>query len=394
MKFILPTNVEYIISEMERAGYRAHIVGGSVRDFLLGKTPDDYDITTDATPDETKAVFSNHRTVDTGIKHGTVSLILDGKPYEITTYRVDGEYKDSRHPESVFFTKKIEDDLARRDFTVNAMAYSPSDEIIDPFGGCDDLKKGIIRAVGCPSVRFTEDALRILRGIRFSAVLGFEIEEETAIALRNKSSLLNNVSAERIYIELRKTISAPYAYSVITSYFDVILCVIPSLKRLTLPDAEMFLKADYTSRLLSIFHLSVDSPAIAFEKFCRHLHTDNHIREIGCSVLKGVGKFDLANEISLTHALRQLDLEATEELVKLEILLGRAEDSALALLKKLIEEGVCYRISDLAVDGGDMLTLGLSGREIGEMLSRLLEAVIDKKVDNEREKLMIFAKIK
>ena len=207
MRFNLPSHVEYILATLEAAGYHAHIVGGSVRDLLLGKNPDDFDITTSALPEETKAVFSDKRTVDTGIKHGTVSLILDGKPYEITTYRLDGEYKDSRHPEAVYFTKNIVEDLSRRDFTVNAMAYNPTTGLVDPFGGRDDLKLGIIRAVGDPYVRFNEDALRILRGIRFSSVLGFKIEDKTSKAIREKRQLLSKVSAERIYVELKKMLS-------------------------------------------------------------------------------------------------------------------------------------------------------------------------------------------
>ena len=206
MNFPLPKTVEYIISTLEGAGYRADVVGGSVRDFLLGKTPSDYDITTDATPDMTKEVFRHERTIDTGIKHGTVGLYLDGEVYEITTHRVDGEYKDSRHPESVSFTTDIKEDLARRDFTVNAMAFSPRFGITDPFGGREDLENQIIRAVGDPTLRFTEDALRILRAVRFASVLGFEIEEKTALALGEKADLLKNVSPERIWVELKKNI--------------------------------------------------------------------------------------------------------------------------------------------------------------------------------------------
>lgn len=391
MRFTLPSNVEYIISTMEKSGYRAHIVGGSVRDFLLGKAPDDFDITTDATPDETKRVFSDHRTVDTGIKHGTVSLILDGKPYEITTYRVDGEYKDSRHPENVSFTRKIEEDLARRDFTVNAMAYSPREGIIDPFGGRSDLESRIIRAVGEPDLRFSEDALRILRGIRFSATLGFEIEAETDRALREKAHLLKNVSAERIYIELRKTISAAYAYEVIEKYSDILSDVTATLDKIKLPDRERFTKADYVTRLLSIFALSSDTPADSFEKTCRHLHTDNHIRELGCAVLANMESFDFNSDIALTYALRKLGSEATEELVKLEILLGKADETSLAMLEKLLADGACYRICDLVIGGSDLIALGFSGREIGSLLEIMLDMVINKKLPNVSEKLINFA---
>lgn len=392
MSFFIPENVKYLLSSLESRGYRADIVGGSVRDLLLGKTPDDYDITTSATPDETKAVFADERTVDTGIKHGTVSIILEGRAYEITTYRVDGEYKDSRHPETVSFTRNIEEDLARRDFTVNAIAYSPVYGITDPFGGRGDLERGIIRAVGDPDLRFSEDALRILRGIRFSAVLGFGIEEKTAAALRERKSLLKNVSAERIYVELRKMISASYAYGVINEYSDVITLVIPSLDRIILPDEGLFAEADYTARLLSMFYLSADEPASAFDKACTALRTDAHIRELGREVLLAVGKFDLADEISLTHALRELGEEKLEALLRLEILLGRAKSEVLSAFKELLSSGVCYRISQLKVDGRDMMSLGLCGKQIGEVLESLLSAVIDRHAENQKETLLVLAK--
>ena len=223
----LPQNVEYILEKLEKNGYRADIVGGPVRDFLLGKIPDDYDITTSASPEETKLVFSDLRTVDTGIKHGTVSIILDGEQYEVTTYRIDGEYKDSRHPETVTFTRNIEEDLRRRDFTMNAIAYSPRHGITDPYGGREDTAAGIIRAVGEPRLRFTEDALRILRGVRFAATLGFEVEKDTGCAMLETRHLLKNVSVERIYVELKKMISGKYSYDVLSCFSDIILDVIP-----------------------------------------------------------------------------------------------------------------------------------------------------------------------
>ena len=165
----LPENVMLIIERLGARGYRADVVGGPVRDFLLGKTPSDFDLTTDALPEQIKAAFSDLRTVDTGIKHGTVSVIIGGEQYEITTYRIDGEYTDSRHPDSVTFTPDITEDLRRRDFTMNAIAYNPRAGITDPFGGREDVARGVIRAVGEPRLRFTEDALRILRGVRFRA---------------------------------------------------------------------------------------------------------------------------------------------------------------------------------------------------------------------------------
>ena len=312
MRFNLPSHVEYILATLEAAGYHAHIVGGSVRDLLLGKNPDDFDITTSALPEETKAVFSDKRTVDTGIKHGTVSLILDGKPYEITTYRLDGEYKDSRHPEAVYFTKNIVEDLSRRDFTVNAMAYNPTTGLVDPFGGRDDLKLGIIRAVGDPYVRFNEDALRILRGIRFSSVLGFKIEDKTSKAIREKRQLLSKVSAERIYVELKKMLSGIDSYSVVLNYPEVITQVLPMLDEVRLPDIELFSSADYRSRILSLFYLSTDNPTTDFDLACHSLRTDTHFRKLGVSALFSVGKYDLSTELGLTRLLRVGDISVAE----------------------------------------------------------------------------------
>ncbi|MBQ8302872.1 MAG: hypothetical protein IJX97_04945 [Clostridia bacterium] len=392
MDFILPKNVKYVIDKLGQGGYRADVVGGSVRDILLGKEPDDYDITTNALPEQTKFVFSADRTVDTGIKHGTVSIILDGSPYEVTTYRIDGDYKDSRHPESVSFTTDIEKDLARRDFTVNAMAFSPEFGLTDPFGGRRDLEGKIIRAVGDPALRFGEDALRILRALRFSATLGFDIEENTAAALRDKKHLLKNVSAERIYTELRKMISAPYAYSVVDGYSDVILAVIPSLDRILLPREELFVNADYVCRLLSVFYLSSADPTGAFYDACTALRTDSHIRDIGLRALSAVGRYDLLDEISLCLLLRDFGIEVASCLVGLEVLLGNVDKKSVPLLQKVIDSGACYRLSDLAVGGEDMKSIGISGKDIGNTLNELLTAVIDRRLPNEREELIALAK--
>ena len=200
----LPLPVSYIISSLNRAGFEAYIVGGCVRDYLLGKPPKDWDITTSALPEQVKAIFPH--TYDTGIEHGTVTVLVDKTGYEVTTYRIDGEYKDNRHPESVVFTNKLTGDLARRDFTMNAIAYNDSEGFVDEFGGIEDLRKGLIRAVRNPSERFREDALRMMRALRFSAQLGFEIEENTRLAIRENAGLIKNISRERIRDELIKLI--------------------------------------------------------------------------------------------------------------------------------------------------------------------------------------------
>lgn len=202
MKIEVPSDVEYIIGRLIEQGHEAYIVGGCVRDAILGKIPEDWDITTSAKPLEVKELF--RRTIDTGIQHGTVTIMLESQGYEVTTYRIDGEYEDNRRPKSVEFTPNLIEDLKRRDFTINAMAYNQKDGLIDCFHGLEDLKVGVIRCVGDANSRFEEDALRILRGVRFSAQLGFEIEEKTKEAIRDKVKLLNNISAERIRVELDK----------------------------------------------------------------------------------------------------------------------------------------------------------------------------------------------
>ena len=392
MNITLPKTVEYILSELEAAGYRADIVGGSVRDFLLGKAPGDYDITTSALPEEVKAVFPTERTIDTGIKHGTVTLLLDGTPFEITTYRFDGEYNDSRHPSSVSFTRRIEDDLMRRDFTVNAMAYSCRHGLTDLYGGREDIEKRLIRAVGDPDVRFSEDALRILRAVRFAATLGFEVEKSTAEAAFRNMHLLSNVSAERIYIEWKKMLSGDFAYPVLRDFSGLIEAIIPELPPLTMPDEKRFGKASYLSRMFSLFALSRENPAVAFESAARRLRVDNNTRTLGVSLLSSLGKFDLDSDKGITYALNNIGEIATRELINLEILLGNTDLTALSRLDTLLSLGTAYRISDLAVNGNDLIALGVSGREIGALLDLLLACVIEGSVENERGALLSLVK--
>ncbi|MBP3402198.1 MAG: CCA tRNA nucleotidyltransferase [Clostridia bacterium] len=392
MRINLPAKVEYILSALESAGYRADIVGGSVRDFLLGKQPGDYDITTSALPEEVKEVFAKERTVDTGIKHGTVTLVLDGIPYEITTYRFDGEYNDSRHPSSVSFTRRIEDDLMRRDFTVNAMAYSARHGLTDLYGGREDLANRLIRAVGDPDTRFSEDALRILRAVRFAAVLGFDIEKNTAAAISRNMHLLVNVSAERIYIEWRKMLSGDFAYTILCDFSSVFGEIIPELSSLTLPEESLFSEAGYMARMLSLFALSSTTPAESYRSAATGLRMDNSTRDLGISVLSSLDKFDLASDRGITLALKEIGESAARELIALEILLKKATKNTLGRLESLLSKGVVYRLSDLAVNGTDLSKLGIKGREIGSMLDRLLIAVIEGEVPNEHSSLLDYAR--
>ena len=215
-RIVLPEKVKYIIETITKAGYEAYAVGGCVRDCLLGRRPDDWDITTSASPWQVKALF--RRTIDTGIKHGTVTVMLEEEGFEVTTYRIDGEYADSRHPSEVIFTPNLLEDLRRRDFTINAMAYNETGGLVDEFGGMDDIKRQMIRCVGSPKERFGEDALRMMRAVRFSAQLGYRIEEETASSIRRLAPNLKNISAERIQAELTKLVTSGHPEYLETAY--------------------------------------------------------------------------------------------------------------------------------------------------------------------------------
>ncbi len=387
----LNESVKFIISRLEENGHRADIVGGPVRDFLRGVIPHDYDITTSATPDEIKSAFSNCKTVDTGIKHGTVTVVLDKEPYEITTYRIDGDYLDSRHPESVSFTKNIAEDLARRDFTVNAISFNPRDGITDLYGGREDIEKKIIRAVGDPEKRFSEDALRILRGLRFSATLGFEIEEKTAEALRNKSCLLKNISAERIYTEWKKLLSGDFAYDVIKEFSDVIAVFIPELENLKLPEKTRFAK-EFLIREAQIFALSSKTPDTDFESAMLRLKTDTATRTLGIKILENTGKYTLNTLGDAGIMLMHLGKEAALATAELDIALGKSNEEEKALIEEYIDKKLPYRLADLAVSGEDITALGIKGKQIGDTLALLLSLVAAGKLLNDKNILIEYVK--
>lgn len=230
LKILCPDFVNTALALLSEGGFDAFVVGGCVRDAVMGRTPNDWDMTTSSSPEETMAVFKDFRTVPTGLKHGTVTVIINGEPLEITTMRIDGQYSDSRRPDSVEFTSDISKDLCRRDFTVNAMAYSPRSGIVDPFGGLHDIKNGIIRCVGEADARFGEDALRIIRALRFASVLGFEIAGETAQSIKNNYPLLGEIAKERIRVELIKLLQGKNVEKILTEYKEIIFYIIPELK--------------------------------------------------------------------------------------------------------------------------------------------------------------------
>lgn len=388
----LPNGAIYIIDRLFSFGERADVVGGCVRDHIMCRTSGDYDITTSATPDKVSEIFSDARIINTGIKHGTVTIVLDDGSYEVTTYRLDGEYLDNRHPTEVIFTEDLSLDLQRRDFTINAMCYNPRDGFTDIYGGIDDINLGIVRAVGNPEERFTEDALRIMRALRFSAVLNFRLEEKTERAARRLRKLLDNVSRERIYVEVKKLIHGDGAYRVLRDYGDILVAAIPALSAISLPDERRFLDADDTARLLSIFYLSADNPKESFVRAMHSLKTDNAIRELGAKVLDN---YLLEPLLTVRDALRLLAIVGEEpalEVIRLGILLGDQTEEALDILRSAIEARLPYRIADLKIDGKALMSLGAKGKEIGLVLSRLIEAVIEGECQNTENDLISLAK--
>ncbi len=391
VKINVPHRVAVLLDRLRKSGHRADIVGGCVRDSMLGKTPNDYDITTSATPEQMKQAFFDMHVIETGIKHGTVTVMLGREPYEITTYRVDGEYTDGRHPDSVTFTDALSDDLARRDFTVNAMAYNPIDGLTDLYGGADDIDARTIRAVGDAERRFSEDALRIIRALRFASVLNFQIEPSTAAAIFKKRELLSGISRERIFAEWTRLIGGESAYGILKEYREVIAEVIPQLSKMHLPREELFLSASAEARELSLFS-KYEMPSLEYDSAMRGLRADNKRRLRGISVL---GALDLPHdtEPALLRILRDVGEESALLLIELKILLGTASENDRARLISVTESGACHELSELAVNGYDMRALGLVGKEIGAMLGELLSLVIDGKLPNEREALLDKARI-
>ena len=382
--FFLPEDVRWILNKMQSAGFRADIVGGPVRDMIRGVEPYDFDITTSATPEETKSVFRGERIIETGIKHGTVALIKNGEQYEITTYRIDGEYEDSRHPKSVSFTTRIEDDLARRDFTVNAIAYSEEHGITDPFFGKTDIEKKIIRTVGKAEDRFDEDALRIIRGIRFASTLGFSIEEKTKAAMLSKAHLLSNISKERIFTEWKKLIDGECAVSVLAEFKEVTDVFFPEVKVPENINIDAFYSASLLAKHISLF---VSAGEEKYQSAMCRMKTDRATSDIGKTVIRSVGKYK-NDDISLAYMLRDLGFESAKILLECEKILGLENESKIEKLINVAESGVPYKLSMLAINGSDLMKQGLIGDAIGKTLHELQELVISGQLKNEKEQLI------
>ncbi|MBO5879165.1 MAG: CCA tRNA nucleotidyltransferase [Clostridia bacterium] len=384
----LPSGAEFIIKRLEENGKAGHIVGGSVRDFLLSKNAVDYDITTNATPDEMKTIFFDQKTIETGIKHGTLTVIADEMPYEVTTYRVDGEYENHRRPKSVSFTSSLYEDLARRDFTMNAIAYNENDGFIDKFDGISDIENKIIRAVGIPEIRFEEDALRILRAIRFSATLGFEIEECTSRAAFSKAHLLRSVSAERIYTEWKKLLSGMYSYDVIEKY-KVIISEYIIGENLPVLDKKRFLDTNPNVRELAFFAATGESAAARFADFCGRMKTDSKTKRIGVSALECLN-MPIDSEADMNLLVIKAGAESSILAVELKILLFGENVEKRERLTAVLNSDAPFSVKELQICGDDAAALGYRGKKIGEILNQTLISVAKGEIKNDREALLRF----
>lgn len=398
MKIILPDDVRYIIEKLTEKGYEAYAVGGCVRDSILCRVPGDWDITTSAKPEEVKEIF--RRTIDTGIEHGTVTVMIGHTGYEVTTYRVDGEYEDSRHPKNVEFTASLKEDLKRRDFTINAMAYNDNKGMVDLFDGTGDLQRHLIRCVGNPSERFTEDALRMLRAVRFSAQLGFDIEENTCEAVKELAPTITKISKERIHTELGKTLLSDNpdyinkAYElgitkIVFPVYDKISDKVTALRMLKKTEPKLYF------RYASILMEATEKEAAAM---LRELKLDNDtIGRTACLV-----KYHLMsitdNEVEVRRFVNAVGLSQVEDILNFEYqyydTVGNDDKKQQIihmqeLIKMITDRGDCIDMKGLAIKGSDLIKKGVApGKEMGEMLKKCLELVLEHPECNTREILL------
>ncbi len=431
----LPENVKYIITTLENAGYEGYAVGGCVRDTVLGRNPDDWDITTSASPQQAKQLFA--KTIDTGIQHGTITVLLGKETYEVTTYRIDGEYEDSRHPKEVIFTSNLLEDLKRRDFTINAMAYNDRSGMVDAFGGMEDLKNGLIRCVGNPRERFTEDALRMMRAVRFSGQLGYTIEKETAEAVTELAPTLEKISAERICTELTKLMVSDNPDYLKKAYemgmTDVFLPEFNETMVTTqnhphhcysvgehILHSLTMVRKDKLLRFAMLFHdmgkpLTKTTDENGIDHFYGHAA---HSAEIADRVMKRL-RFDNDTRRKVVTLVKYHDLKigltpkqvrkaivtVGEELFPLLLEVKRGDFLAQSMYMReekeaelaelfriyaqILEEKNCISLKDLAITGSDLIQAGMKpGKEIGEVLEYLFETVLDNPEDNTKEILL------
>jgi tRNA nucleotidyltransferase (CCA-adding enzyme) len=439
MATMIPAAVLDALALLQNGGYDAYLVGGCVRSLLLGVEPKDYDLATSAEPDAVLQLFHDYKTIPVGLQHGTVLVIIGGLPIEITTFRVDGSYTDARRPDQVWFTGRLEDDLSRRDLTINAMAWAPDpacpdrfdpEHVIDPFGGRADLAAGRIRCVGAASARLREDALRILRALRFAAVLGFHLETQTAAALRQLAPMLRQIAAERIMSEFSALICGIQAGPVLAEYWDVWSVFIPELQPMRAYGAAaatgLDLAAQAAQRVagvapvldlrLAALLLDVGKPVAGPDhqrtgaelagRILTRLRSDSATRDrvvrliqmsdtLPEPTLQAVRRWLYRQTLPLAVdlcALKKADILAGPEDARQERLLQLGQVSA--LIDRIVTAGLCYQLSDLAVDGQDLIQSGLPrGRKVGQTLAFLLDQVIDGRLANEKQALLAAAQL-
>lgn len=380
----LPQPVNTIITTLETHGFAAYAVGGCVRDLYMGKTPNDYDICTAAMPDKIKEIFKNDRLVLTGEKHGTVTLLKDGSTYEITSFRSDGAYSDARRPDKVCFGVSIENDLARRDFTVNAMAFSEMRGTVDIFGSRADIASKTLRCVGNPEARFSEDALRILRLARFCAQLGFTPENETLSAAKKLATLLKNVSNERICAELSRLLLSEFSADAMIICADIFKAIFGSF------DTEKWQKsAEYINnspQQLSI-RLALLSTAVGTD-FLHTFRFDKATSQTAALISKALFTPLADDEISVLHALNKYGKKNLSLIIAAKSAAGIDIKSVKTQVDNQLSQNACFSLKQLSVNGNDALAAGIKGEKIGEALSILLEKVITSKIKNDRTILL------
>ena len=436
MTLNIPSKAKTIITLLENAGFEAFCVGGAVRDSIMGLNPTDWDITTSASPEDTVMVFKDYKTVDTGLKHGTLTVVIDKTPFEVTTYRVDGDYNDNRHPENVHFTKKLSDDLSRRDFTVNALAYNDKTGLVDLYGGQEDIYNSIIKTVGNPSARFQEDGLRIMRALRFASVLGFAIESETAKAIHDNKDLLKNISAERLAVELSKLVCGKNAFNILTEYWDVLSIFIPEIKSAV--GFKQYGKKHAYDVWEHICHTVDTIPQDKILRLTMLLHDlgkipTHKLDENGNSTFKNhatiggdmareiltrlrfdkktinrvsflVANHDFEPPLSKTDLKKHLKNKTVDDIKTLLTIkksdrgalsesyrdISKESEQCLKWLDEIEKNNECCKIAQLAITGDDLKKKGLKGEDIGKALDTLLDAVIEGKLQNKKEDLLTY----
>ena len=439
MEIHIPTGARKIIARLEQHGYEAYIVGGCVRDSLMGKSPSDWDICTSARAEEMMALFEDKRVIPTGIQHGTLTILAEDGAYEVTTFRIDGEYLDHRHPKSVAFTRELAEDLSRRDFTINAMAWHPERGLIDLFGGVEDLRDRLVRAVGDPVQRFNEDGLRMLRMVRFATVLDFDYDPATYDAVRKQGHLLQYISKERIQVELNKILLAAHPargledlYTLgMYPYIIPLMChTVGFAQRGGHHFLDVFehsllavgvIAPELVLRLTMLLHdigkpfVWDSSESLSYDRFDDHaavsaklagkilrdLKYDNATRKDVVELIAHHNDILLPDPVNVRRALARLGEAQTRRLVQVKVAdliahdLGGEREKILALfaeisdvIDEVVARGDCTSVKALAIGGQDMMALGLSGRAIGQMLNAALELVLEKPEMNTRETLL------